>query len=107
MENLNKVFSFVLGLVAVIVFLAIITGRIDLRKKTPFLSGNVTKSTVLSPTPTTPVKTERTTYINYKNNTAVNKTPVATAIPATGSPTVLIPALFTFLSGGLYLRIKK
>jgi len=106
MENLNKVFSFALGLVVVVVFLAIISGKIDLRRKIPLLSGGATKSVALSPTPTG-IKTKPTTYTSYKNKSTDNKNSVAKTIPATGSPTILLAAFFSLLSSGLYLKTKN
>lgn len=112
MENLNKVVSFALGLVVVVVFLAVISGKIDLRKKItgsssakPASSGFSLFGLKPSPTPTpTPTLTNipaaSTTYNQY--NSQKPKT-----IPATGSPTILIPVLFSFLAGGLYLKKKN
>lgn len=111
MENLNKVFSFALGLVVVVIFLAIISGKIDIRKKIPLLSQTTTQKTV-SPTPTptpttTSIRPKPTTYTNYQDKTTINKTYNVKTIPATGSPTILLPVFFSFLSSGLYLRRKK
>jgi len=112
MENLNKVVSFALGLVVVVVFLAIISGKIDLRKKItgsssvkPASSGFSLFGLKPSPTPTlTPTPTKvpvtATTYNQY--NSQKPKT-----IPATGSPTILIPVLLSSLVGGLYLKKKN
>lgn len=111
MENLNKVLSFALGLVVVVVFLAIISGKIDLRKKIPLLSGKTTEKTSLTPTPTpapssVSVEPEPTIYTNYKDGLTIGKTTSPKTIPATGSPTILIPVLFSSLTAGIYLRKK-
>lgn len=103
MDNFNKIVSFVLGLIVVIVFLAVITGRLNLRNR---ISGG--QQAKVSPTPTivsklylspTPISS---VIINKQKNTYAAKTP--SSIPATGSPTVLLPLLFSSLAGGLFLR---
>jgi len=108
MDNLNKTISFVLGLVVVLVFLAVITGRLNLKGKLPVFSG---KTTSVSPTPSpssqptsqpTPQPTAMVGYNNYK--TTSGKTPGS--IPATGSPTLLLPILLSGLSGGFFLKRK-
>ncbi len=102
MDSFNKVISFVLGLVVVIVFLAIISGKINLKKI------NITKSASITPTVTprpTIKKEEAATYNQYNSQVPKNTTPKS--IPATGSPTVLLPVLFSTLASGLYLRRKK
>jgi len=110
MDSFNKVISFVLGLVVVVVFLAIISGKIDLRKTITGVSTPKTTSSGFSlfgskaiPTPTlttTPTQKQNSAYNQY--NTQTPKT-----IPATGSPTIVLPLLFSALSGGLYLRKKN
>jgi len=105
MDNLNKTVSFVLGLVVVLVFLAVITGRLNLKNKIPFLSGkNTPTPTVkITPTPTKLVESnkEGSTYGNYKMKQQ-EKAP--TSIPSTGSPTILLPLLFSGLGGGFFLK---
>lgn len=104
MDNLNKTVSFVLGLVVVLVFLAIITGRLNLKNKIPLFSGKVspTPAVKITPTSTKLVESnkEGSTYGNYA--TKQGKTP--TTIPSTGSPTILLPLLFSGLGGGILLR---
>lgn len=105
MDNLNKTVSFVLGLVVVLVFLAIITGRLNLKNKLSFLSGKTTPTPTVKVTPTL-TKTaesnkEGNTYGNYK----MKQTP--STIPSTGSPTILLSLLFSALSGGLFLRRRS
>lgn len=103
MDNFNKIVSFVLGLIVVIVFLAVITGRLNLRNR---ISGG--QQAKVSPTPTTVSKLYlsptpiSSVTINKQKNTYAVKTP--SSIPATGSPTVLFPLLFSSLTGGLFLR---
>jgi len=115
MDSFNKVISFVLGLVVVIVFLAIVSGKIDIRKKISGIgSTNKSTSTGFSlfgarPTPTlTPTPTPKTTTASGTGSTYNQyngKTPKT--IPATGSPTILLPLLFSALAGGSYLRKKS
>ena len=103
MDSFNKVISFVLGLVVVIVFLAIISGKIDLRKR---ITGSGGVSLFGSkPTPTltptvTPTQKPTAIYNQYNNQTPKK-------IPATGSPTIILSLLFSALSGGIYLRKKS
>lgn len=107
MDNLNKTVSFVLGLVVVLVFLAIITGRLNLKNKIPFLSGKASPTPTIknTPTPTKLVESnkENSMYGNYA--TKQGKTP--TTIPSTGSPTILLPLLFSGLGGGFLLRRRS
>ena len=109
MDNFNKIVSFVLGLVVVIVFLAVITGRFNLKKNLVNLGGKarVTPTATLnvgqnaSPTSAS-VAAGKTKTTDYKTT---GKTP--TSIPATGSPTLLLSAFFSTLSLGVYLKRKK
>lgn len=122
MDSFNKVISFVLGLVVVLVFLAVITGRINLKNKsastsvltpTPIqknsggLFGFFNKSTP-TPTPTQKPSTITVTGISenniYKQNNQTSKTSTAKSIPATGLPTLFVPALLLGLVGGSFLR---
>ncbi len=110
MDSFNKIISFILGLVVVVVFLAVITGRLNLGKRFSSLS-----SSTISPTPTTSsaVPTPTTVINNYQSQShsqadnQSGKTPGV--IPATGAPTVLLPlALFGLFSGfGLKKAGKK
>jgi len=107
MENFNRVLSFALGLVVVVVFLAVISGKIDLRKRVPQLFGGATNKVTMSPTPTTTISNpEPTSYTLYQNQGSSTKgqPPTAKTIPATGSPTVLISLLFSAFAGGAFLR---
>ena len=99
MDNFNRVISFILGLVVVIVFFAVVTGRINLKKPFFLSKANVTPTLSITPSPT-PISTVRTTSsstgetINFYQKTN-NKTP--TTIPSTGSPSILL-FLFPTLS---------
>ena len=125
MDSFNKVISFVLGLVVVLVFFAVITGKINLKSKTSSAS-----KSILTPTPIqknntgffgffkstspTPTPTQKPSSITKNTNTSennvykqYNQTPsLATpkSIPATGLPTLFIPLLFSGLFGGNFLR---
>lgn len=108
MDNFNRVISFVLGLIVVIVFIVIISGRFNLKEK--LLSGaSPTKTPTPTRSATTPVPTRFPTAKpivtgSYnENNTNVNgKKP--TTIPSTGSPTLLLPLLFSSLGAGIFLK---
>ncbi len=93
MDNLNKIVSFVLGLVVVLVFLAIITGRLNLKNKIPLFSGKVSPTSTVRITPTP-------TYGNY----AMKQGKTPSTIPSAGSPTILLPFLFSGLGGGFFLK---
>lgn len=113
MDSFNKVISFVLGLVVVLVFFAVVTGKINLKSKTSTTAQKnssgffgLFKSAAPTPTPTfkpSPVTINTNTSGNnvYKQNTP-NST--AKSIPSTGIPTLFIPILFTGLMGGSFLR---
>jgi len=128
MDSFNKVISFVLGLVVVLVFFAVITGKINLKSKTNTTS---TSRSTLSPTPTpkssggffgffkpaTPTPTPTLKPISsittntgasgnntYNQNGQTVKYPSAKSIPSTGLPTIFLPILFSGLAGGSFLR---
>ena len=68
MENANKIISFILGLIVVVVFIAIVTGKFNLGKKIKTLS-KVTPTTTPKVTPkVTPEVTKKVT-ITYPSNT--------------------------------------
>ena len=109
MDSFNKVISFVLGLVVVLVFLAVITGRLNLKSKPSSTSASKSgffgffKSISPTPTPTQKPSTITVTGISgnnlYKQNDQIPK-----SIPATGLPTLFIPMLLAGLVGGNFLR---
>jgi cellulase/cellobiase CelA1 len=132
MDSFNKVISFVLGLVVVLVFFAVVTGKINLTGKTKTIS---TSKSILTPTPTqkssggffsflkratpTPTPTKKLTSsvtINnnennennennvYKQNSQISGSSNIKTIPSTGLPTLFIPILFSGLIGGSFLR---
>jgi hypothetical protein len=109
MDSFNKIISFVLGLVVVIVFFAVVTGRINFKGGLPRL----TKATVTptqSPTPTPSSVTGSGTRVvisptstlgRYEQQAQKSKT---TQIPATGLPTLFIPSLLAGVFSGAFLR---
>jgi len=123
MDSFNKVISFVLGLVVVLVFFAVVTGKINLKSK-----NNTTLASAITPTPTqdsggffsflkratpTPTPTTESSSIDidtntsknnsYKQNNQVSSQSNAKSIPSTGLPTIFIPLLFSGLAGGGFL----
>ena len=119
MDSFNKVISFVLGLVVVLVFFAVVTGKINLKSKTSSVPDS---KIVVSPTPVkkntggffsflkkvspTPTPTQKPlqsiTVENIENNTYKNTSPKS--IPSAGLPTIFIPILFSGVAGGNFLR---
>ncbi len=126
MDSFNKVISFILGLVVVLVFLAVITGKLNLKNKPSLTtaSGSILTPTPVqknnggffgffkpSPSPTpTPAQKPFSVMINtkenniYKQNNQVIQYPNAKSIPSTGLPTLFIPILLSGLVGGNLLR---
>ncbi len=111
MEGANKIISFILGLVVVVVFFAVITGRLKLGNfRLPIakgLSGTPTASITPEAT-TSPMKpvTKQTSYQPYQKITP--KIGVSTkTIPNTGAPTLLLPLAFSALGSGIFLRKKS
>ena len=113
MEDFNKIISFVLGLIIVVVALVIITRKYDFTKKLLPFSSNAKIS--VTPTPTGKVISEVTVkgqpgasyqVNNYQQQTIPSgKTP--TSIPATGAPTFLLPIYAASFFLGLRLKKKK
>jgi len=101
MDSTNKIISFVLGLVVVIVFIVIITGKLNL-KKINFLP--LAKTSSITPTVT---PTPKTTSLSVVNKQVTNSNYKTQTIPATGAPTILLPLAFSGLLGGIYLRKKS
>ncbi len=106
MDNFNKVISFILGLVVVIVFFAVITGRLNLRGRIPLLTRSVspTQSVKTTPTPISTIRISPASVIGNQTYNRYQKTP--TTIPATGSPTIILTVLISSLMTGFYLRRK-
>jgi hypothetical protein len=107
MESFNKVISFILGLVVVIVFFAVISGKLNLSKIKTSISKGTKPTPKLSPSPT-PISTVKipsvTTTNNYGSYNAAGKTTGASQIPSTGLPVFFIPSLLAGVLGGNLLR---
>jgi len=108
MEGFNKIISFVLGLVVVIVFFAVVTKKIDLKNlgKTNKNTTATTKS-VVSPTPVSSIKIDENPQVNINNSNSyktIGKTTSPKSIPSTGLPTIFIPLLFSGVIGGSLLK---
>jgi hypothetical protein len=98
MDSFNKIISFVLGLVVVLVFFAVITGKLNLKNKlisTSTITPTSIPTSTQQPSPTTIVST---------NNYNTYKTTLPKSIPATGLPTLFIPILLSGIISGGFLR---
>ncbi len=123
MNNMNKIISFILGLIVVVMLLLLITGRLGVFKKTNFLTisrGN-TKTT---PTPAKTSDTVKATPTPRKlaQNVIMTATPLVPnkpaggvqnkadeikTIPNTGSSEGILILSAVMLLGGVYLRKQK
>lgn len=117
MEQFNKVISFVLGLVVVIIFLAVVTGKINLKNGVwPFTRAKTTPTAAkLTPTPLaknaltlTPTQRNQAGITaptpgsaNYRSYSYSGSTP--STIPSTG-PELLLPLAVSTLAGGSLLK---
>ncbi|MCR4276600.1 MAG: hypothetical protein NUV87_00565 [Candidatus Roizmanbacteria bacterium] len=122
MDSFNKVISFALGLIVVLVFFAVVTGKINLKSKTSTSASKTTitptpaqknnsgffglfRSATPTPTPTvkpiSSIKADTSENNIYKQNTTTSS---AKSIPSTGLPTLFIPMLISGLAGGSLLR---
>src|SRR3990167_7175824 len=137
MENFNKVLSFVLGLVVVIVFVIVLSGRINLRsdiftgKKTPtptaklatpspsptpkedkngFFSRLFSRKPKITPTPTIVTQPTPTAIVITETGSQHSQKGGAQGvkeIPATGAPSILLPLFGSSALLGIYLRKRK
>ena len=119
MEGFNKAISFILGLVVVVVFIAVLTGRINLKNKIPSFTGGIFSRP--TPTPTKPPVSHQGTVVldnqnQTQNNTEsqenanyhqyqTNNAPPSntTNIPNTG-PELFLPIVLSGLTAGLLLK---
>ncbi len=114
MEGLNKIISLVLGLVVVVLFFAVVTGKINIKNKLSSLKITKAKKTTtktLSPTkiPTpTPISTvivhNNENTQNNNQNQAQQQTNVPDKIPATGLPTEMLAVLISSPVLGVVLK---
>lgn len=103
MEGLNRIIFLVLGLIAVVIFFAVLTGRINLKDKLPTFSDGA-KNEKVTPTPADDKKTPTSSQNQpYNKDTTVTSNPIKT-IPATGVSDFFIPLAFSFLALGFYLK---
>src|SRR3990167_7872695 len=102
MDQFNKAISFFLGLIVVVVFLAVATGKINLKGKTlPFLKGSTVSVT---PTPS-PKVVSTITYKPTPTTQQNSQYRSATSIPSTG-PELLFPLIVSTFLGGSFLRSR-
>ncbi|MFA5135948.1 MAG: hypothetical protein WC489_00980 [Patescibacteria group bacterium] len=109
MEQFNKAISFVLGLLVVVIFLAVATGKINLKNRIlPFTKGTSSNKTTVTPT-RRPTPTAKAMSLTQKgatptaSNSNRYQTTTPKTIPNTG-PALAIPLFVSVLTGGLYLR---
>ncbi|MEO6508572.1 MAG: hypothetical protein ABIO02_01335 [Patescibacteria group bacterium] len=131
MENINKIISFILGLIVVVVFIAIVSGKFKIgsglkkiakikvspavtKKPTPIPTEAVTVSynnskqapkVVVAPK-TTPKPNTNTPVNQYQttNSPAQISGNNISSIPNTGAPTLLIPSALSMLAAGTFLK---
>jgi hypothetical protein len=119
MESFNKVLSFFLGLVVVIVFIIVLSNRLNIKSKIIPLS-NITVNKKLSPTPTPIIKktisvqqTKKTEQIKFTQPSIVKQETKGgvvsiNTIPETGPATPLLVFYSSSALLGFYLKkIKK
>lgn len=114
MDSFNKIISFVLGLIVVVVLLVILTGRFNLREKFLPLQGLTKTSPTVTPTPQTTTRKGGQKVVinptgistNYRPYNQTSQTGGAvTSIPKTG-PALLLPFALSGLFGGVFIRSK-
>lgn len=123
MSGFNKITSFILGLIVVLVFLLVFGSRINLSDKLVALRDkNATPTPTMSVTPSpkkgffeslfgakstpTPTQAAQVVATNSQPTSPSQDTATPAKIPNTG-PELLFPIAFSALGSGLYLRRKK
>lgn len=111
MGNLNKIVSLVIGLITVVVFFAVLTGRINLGTKLSRTNKSIAPTLTPTPkkaltSPKTPTPTLAYKVNRYQAQGASSPANINN-IPATGLPLPLIPAIFATLLAGVYFKGKK
>ncbi|MEI6533557.1 MAG: hypothetical protein WCO06_07025 [Candidatus Roizmanbacteria bacterium] len=106
MDNFNKIISFILGLIVVIVFIVILARRGTFSGTGPIVK-NVTP-TVVAPTPIKIIAqtVSPTPIVNINYKTGERVTGSVTTIPNTGAETMLIPLVISALGAGFFLKRK-
>lgn len=113
MDGFNKVISFILGLVVIVVFVAVLSGKFNLKSKlaslgkvTPTVTSTITPTITITPGKGTVVPSGTTPGAENSQYHPYSSNPPKT-IPSTGSPTMLLPLLASGLTLGSFLRRKK
>ena len=110
MEGFNKTISFILGLVVVVVFIAVLSGRINLGKKFTVPKLFSTSKTTPTPSPTTFLSGQKISSIKIDSkNNGYGPYNVKTngTIPSTGAPVFLFPLAAASFIAGSFLRRSK
>lgn len=116
MDSFNKVLSFVLGLIVIVVIFAVISSKLKLGDRLGILTlRNPTPTVTLSPTT---VPTPTLTFFDTVNNEVskggvkqvtpmpVSSTSKVSQIPSTG-PELLLPFALSTLLAGAYLKKRS
>jgi hypothetical protein len=106
MDQFNKVISFFLGLIVVVVFLAVATGKINLKGKkasttptpTPAATSTVTYKEISAPDTPAPATRQDSQYRRYDGIVTTGG-----AIPNTG-PEFLLSLIISSYLGGSFLK---
>ncbi len=104
MGDFNKVFSVILGLIVVIVFLAIATRRLNFTERLSFLK-TANEKRVSSPTPTRS-KTVKGEKVSQGSKEYVYTGQTPEKIPSTGVSAGAVAAAFTIGAVGVFFRKK-
>jgi len=123
MEGFNKAISFILGLVVVVVFLAVLTGRINLKNRIPSFTGGIFSRATPTPTVSTPTNQTTTVVLENQdqtqntsdnqentndhqyqiNNSTIFSNEKTSSIPNTG-PELFFPVVVSGLLLGLFFK---
>lgn len=116
MDSFNKVLSFILGLVVVLVFIIVLSNRLHWGDRfLPFQGKKITPTPTVKVMKPTPTPTVVFTYPGGGTKGGIHPTAVPmqtkggnpASIPSTGSPTELLAAISALGALGVYLRKKK
>lgn len=108
---MNKIISLVLGLIVVVLFFAVVTGKIDLKNKLSSL--RVSKATKTQEKNVSPTKIPTPTPIDTiivnggKLNSKSKNTSTPDEIPSTGLPTEVLATILVSPAVGFVLRRYK
>jgi len=112
MAGFNKTISFLLGLVVVIVFFAVVTGKVNLKDKLTFLRRQkniqtnkpIEENKIIKPTPIVPKTKPVANRHQEEENGSQPPVDNLKTIPATGLPTLALPLLTTATVVGFYIK---